>query len=184
MSMVAAKGLTRQEIADELKLSQHSVTEYIKRGFDMLHVRNLLSAVSVAIRRGLLDLSCGLEGRCAGGENWREAKGWQNHLQQNDEEPGWELAEGLEGREGREDLGRGETTKGTRVHESEEQANEMHCNVTIRVSMRMRWPLAFHGRGRSQTDPTGRVPLFGDNPHFPALRSGPSSLYSSQKVSR
>jgi len=26
MSMVAAKGLTRQEIADELKLSQHSVT--------------------------------------------------------------------------------------------------------------------------------------------------------------
>ncbi len=57
MSMVAAKGLTRQEIADELKLSQHSVTEYIKRGFDMLHVRNLLSAVSVAVRRGLLDLS-------------------------------------------------------------------------------------------------------------------------------
>ncbi len=57
MSMVAAKGLTRQEIADELKLSQHSVTEYIKRCFDILHMWNLLSAVSVAIRRGLLDLS-------------------------------------------------------------------------------------------------------------------------------
>jgi len=54
---LAAKGLTRQEIADELKLSQHSVTEYIKRSFDKLHVRNLPSAVSEAIRRGLLDLS-------------------------------------------------------------------------------------------------------------------------------
>jgi DNA-binding NarL/FixJ family response regulator len=54
---LAAKGMTRQEIADELKLSQHSVTEYIKRSFDKLHVRNLPSAVSEAIRRGFLDLS-------------------------------------------------------------------------------------------------------------------------------
>ena len=54
---LAAKGLTRQEIADELALSPHSVTEYIKRSFDKLHVRNLAAAVSEAIRRGLLDLS-------------------------------------------------------------------------------------------------------------------------------
>lgn len=54
---LAAKGLTRQEIADELTLSPHSVTEYIKRSFDKLHVRNLPAAVSEAIRRGLLDLS-------------------------------------------------------------------------------------------------------------------------------
>ena len=54
---LAAKGLTRQEIADELALSPHSVTEYIKRSFDKLHVRNLPAAVSEAIRRGLLDLS-------------------------------------------------------------------------------------------------------------------------------
>jgi DNA-binding NarL/FixJ family response regulator len=54
---LAAKGLTRQEIADELKVSPHSVTEYIKRSFDKLHVRNLPAAVSEAIRRGLLDLS-------------------------------------------------------------------------------------------------------------------------------
>lgn len=54
---LAAKGLTRQEIADELNLSPHSVTEYIKRSFDKLHVRNLPAAVSEAIRRGLLDLS-------------------------------------------------------------------------------------------------------------------------------
>jgi DNA-binding NarL/FixJ family response regulator len=54
---LAAKGLTRQEIADELKLSTHSVTEYIKRSFDKLHVRNLPAAVSEAIRRGFLDLS-------------------------------------------------------------------------------------------------------------------------------
>lgn len=54
---LAAKGLTRQEIADELNLSPYSVTEYIKRSFDKLHVRNLPAAVSEAIRRGLLDLS-------------------------------------------------------------------------------------------------------------------------------
>lgn len=53
----AAKGLTRQEIADELNLSPHSVTEYIKRSFDKLQVRNLPAAVSEAIRRGFLDLS-------------------------------------------------------------------------------------------------------------------------------
>lgn len=54
---LSAKGLTRQEIADELQLSTHSVTEYIRRSFDKLHVRSLPAAVSEAIRRGLLDLS-------------------------------------------------------------------------------------------------------------------------------
>lgn len=54
---LSAKGMTRQEIADELSLSQHSVTEYIKRSFDKLHVRSLPAAVSEAIRRGFLDLS-------------------------------------------------------------------------------------------------------------------------------
>lgn len=54
---LSAKGLTRQEVADHLGISQHSVTEYIKRCFDKLHVRNLPAAVSEAIRRGLLDLS-------------------------------------------------------------------------------------------------------------------------------
>ncbi len=54
---LSAKGLTRQEIADQLELSQYSVTEYIKRSFDKLHVRSLPAAVSEAIRRGFLDLS-------------------------------------------------------------------------------------------------------------------------------
>lgn len=54
---LAAKGLTRQEIADALQLSPYSITEYIKRSFDKLHVRNLPAAVSEAIRRGFLDLS-------------------------------------------------------------------------------------------------------------------------------
>ena len=54
---LAAKGLTRQEIADQLQVSQHSVTEYTRRSFDKLHVRNLPAAVSEAIRRGFLDLS-------------------------------------------------------------------------------------------------------------------------------
>ncbi|MEX1049532.1 MAG: response regulator transcription factor [Akkermansiaceae bacterium] len=54
---LSAKGFNRQEIADELKISQHSATEYIKRSFDKLHVRSLPAAVSEAIRRGFLDLS-------------------------------------------------------------------------------------------------------------------------------
>ncbi|MBM3862903.1 MAG: response regulator transcription factor [Verrucomicrobia bacterium] len=54
---LSAKGLARKEIADQLGLSEHSVTEYIKRSFDKLHVRSLPAAVSEAIRRGLLDLS-------------------------------------------------------------------------------------------------------------------------------
>ena len=54
---LSAKGLTRIEIADELQISQHSATEYIKRSFEKLHVRSLPAAVSEAIRRGFLDLS-------------------------------------------------------------------------------------------------------------------------------
>jgi DNA-binding NarL/FixJ family response regulator len=54
---LSAKGLTRKEIAADLALSEHSVTEYIKRSFDKLHVRSLPAAVSEAIRRGFLDLS-------------------------------------------------------------------------------------------------------------------------------
>lgn len=54
---LSAKGLTRKEIAADLGLSEHSVTEYIKRSFDKLHVRSLPAAVSEAIRRGFLDLS-------------------------------------------------------------------------------------------------------------------------------
>lgn len=54
---LSAKGLTRKEIASDLELSEHSVTEYIKRSFDKLHVRSLPAAVSEAIRRGFLDLS-------------------------------------------------------------------------------------------------------------------------------
>lgn len=54
---LSAKGMSRQEIADELGLSPYSATEYIKRSFDKLHVRSLPAAVSEAIRRGMLDLS-------------------------------------------------------------------------------------------------------------------------------
>jgi len=54
---LSAKGLTRQEVADALGISQYTVTDYIKRSFDKLHVRNLPAAVSEAIRRGYLDLS-------------------------------------------------------------------------------------------------------------------------------
>ena len=52
-----AKGLTKQQVADELKISPHSVSGYLRRAFEKLHVHSLPAAVSAAIRRGLLDFS-------------------------------------------------------------------------------------------------------------------------------
>ena len=72
---LAAKGLTRQEIADELKLSPHSVTEYIKRSFDKLHVRNLPAAVSEAIRRGFSIFLIEPAPRCRRVPNLRDMTG-------------------------------------------------------------------------------------------------------------
>jgi DNA-binding NarL/FixJ family response regulator len=54
---LVAKGMTKQQVADELKISPHSVSGYLRRAFDKLHVHSLPAAVSAAIRRGLLDLS-------------------------------------------------------------------------------------------------------------------------------
>ncbi|MGB6220288.1 response regulator [Haloferula sp.] len=54
---LVAKGLTKQQVADELEISPHSVSGYLRRAFDKLHVHSLPAAVSAAIRRGLLDLS-------------------------------------------------------------------------------------------------------------------------------
>lgn len=52
-----AKGLTKQQVAEELKISPHSVSGYLRRAFEKLHVHSLPAAVSAAIRRGLLDFS-------------------------------------------------------------------------------------------------------------------------------
>lgn len=52
-----AKGLTKDAVADELGISPHSVSGYLRRAFDKLHVHSLPAAVSEAIRRGLLDFS-------------------------------------------------------------------------------------------------------------------------------
>lgn len=54
---LAVRGLPKKAIAEELGISAHSVTEYLRRIFDKLHVRSLPAAVGAAIRRGLLDLS-------------------------------------------------------------------------------------------------------------------------------
>jgi DNA-binding NarL/FixJ family response regulator len=54
---LVAKGLTKQQVADELKISPHSVSGYLRRAFEKLHVHSLPAAVSAAIRRGLLDFS-------------------------------------------------------------------------------------------------------------------------------
>ncbi|MEX1049524.1 MAG: response regulator transcription factor [Akkermansiaceae bacterium] len=54
---LVARGFTKKAVADELGISVHSVTEYIRRIFDKLHVRSLPAAIGAAIRRGLLDLS-------------------------------------------------------------------------------------------------------------------------------
>ncbi|BCX47630.1 DNA-binding response regulator [Haloferula helveola] len=54
---LVARGLTKQQVADELGISLHSVSGYLRRAFDKLHVHSLPAAVSAAIRRGLLDFS-------------------------------------------------------------------------------------------------------------------------------
>lgn len=54
---LAVRGFPKKAIAGELGISVHSVTEYLRRIFDKLHVRSLPAAVCAAIRRGLLDLS-------------------------------------------------------------------------------------------------------------------------------
>jgi DNA-binding NarL/FixJ family response regulator len=55
--LLIAKGLPKKGVAVELGLSVHSVTEYLRRCFDKLHVQSLPAAVGEAIRRGLLDFS-------------------------------------------------------------------------------------------------------------------------------
>jgi DNA-binding NarL/FixJ family response regulator len=52
-----ARGLTKHQVGDELGISPHSVSGYLRRAFDKLHVHSLPAAVSAAIRRGLLDFS-------------------------------------------------------------------------------------------------------------------------------
>jgi DNA-binding NarL/FixJ family response regulator len=54
---LVARGFTKQKIGDELGISPHSVSGYLRRAFDKLHVHSLPAAVSAAIRRGLLDFS-------------------------------------------------------------------------------------------------------------------------------
>jgi DNA-binding NarL/FixJ family response regulator len=54
---LVARGLTKQQVADELNISAHSVSGYLRRAFDKLHVHSLPAAVSAAIRRGHLDFS-------------------------------------------------------------------------------------------------------------------------------
>lgn len=55
--LLVADGLTKQAIADELEISLHSVSTYLRRVFDKLHVHSLPAAISAAIRRGLIDFS-------------------------------------------------------------------------------------------------------------------------------
>lgn len=54
---LVARGLTKQQVGDQLGISLHSVSGYLRRAFEKLHVHSLPAAVSAAIRRGLLDFS-------------------------------------------------------------------------------------------------------------------------------
>jgi len=54
---LVAEGMTKNAVADELGISPHSVSGYLRRAFDKLHVHSLPAAVSAAIRRGLIDFS-------------------------------------------------------------------------------------------------------------------------------
>jgi len=55
--LLVADGMTKQQIAEKLNISSHTVSAHLRRVFDKLHVHSLPAAVSTAIRRGLLDFS-------------------------------------------------------------------------------------------------------------------------------
>lgn len=55
--LLVADGMTKLQIASELDISSHTVSSYLRRVFDKLHVHSLPAAISTAIRRGLLDFS-------------------------------------------------------------------------------------------------------------------------------
>ncbi len=49
-----ANGMTKKEVAQDMKLSLHTVDQYLRPAFDKLHVQSLPTAVAAAIRSGLL----------------------------------------------------------------------------------------------------------------------------------
>ena len=48
------EGKSRKEIADDLKISIHTVDSYVRRIYDKLHVKTLGGAVAKALREGLV----------------------------------------------------------------------------------------------------------------------------------
>jgi DNA-binding NarL/FixJ family response regulator len=47
-----AEGMVKKEIADKLGISEHTVTTYLRRVYDKLHVNTNTAAVAAAVRRG------------------------------------------------------------------------------------------------------------------------------------
>lgn len=52
---LAADGLTKDQIADELGISEGTVHEYLKRLRRRLHARNTAHAVAIALRLGVIE---------------------------------------------------------------------------------------------------------------------------------
>jgi len=50
-----ANGMTKKRAAQDMRLSIHTVDNYLRRVFEKLHVQSLPAAVAAAIRSGLLD---------------------------------------------------------------------------------------------------------------------------------
>jgi DNA-binding NarL/FixJ family response regulator len=50
-----SKGMTVKKAAQDMKLSSHTVDNYVRRAFEKLHVQSLPAAVAAAIRNGLLE---------------------------------------------------------------------------------------------------------------------------------
>jgi DNA-binding NarL/FixJ family response regulator len=51
---LVSRGLTNQEIAAELSLSEHTVKRHVANILAKLHQRSRLDAVTVAVREGIL----------------------------------------------------------------------------------------------------------------------------------
>jgi DNA-binding NarL/FixJ family response regulator len=49
-----AEGMVKKEISDKLGISEHTVTTYLRRVYEKLHVNTNTAAVATAVRRGLV----------------------------------------------------------------------------------------------------------------------------------
>jgi DNA-binding CsgD family transcriptional regulator len=58
VAILVAQGGSNKSIADQLKISRHTVGRHLKNIFAKLHIHNRTSLVLYAVREGMVELAC------------------------------------------------------------------------------------------------------------------------------